>query len=67
MYDVVDQEVSEKAVDNYDQFVGPEVCIPDEWWRKIMAWVTNCVEDNRGKPKRIEYPALFAYNSLYEY
>ena len=30
MDDVVDQEHTEKSVDTYDQFVGDEVCQPDE-------------------------------------
>ena len=30
MGDVVDQENAEKSVDTYYQFVGAEVCLPDE-------------------------------------
>ena len=44
MDDVVDQENSEKAVYTYDQFVGAEVCLPDEQGRKMMARFTNCVK-----------------------
>ena len=30
MDDAVNQENTEKAVETYDQFVGPEVCVTDE-------------------------------------
>ena len=30
MEDVVNQENSKKATDTYDQFVGADVCLPDE-------------------------------------
>ena len=30
MDNAVNQENTEKAVDTYDQFVGTEVCVPDE-------------------------------------
>ena len=43
---VVDQENSEKAVDTYDQFLGADVCIPNECGRKMMARVTKRVKEN---------------------
>ena len=66
MEDVVNQEDSEKAVDTYDHFVEAEVCLPDERGRKIMARFTKRVKDNKGNPRKIEHPALFADHSLYE-
>ena len=30
MYNVVDQENYEKAVDTYDWFLGADVCLPNE-------------------------------------
>ena len=66
MDDVVDQENDENYVDTYDQFVGAEVCLPDKLGRKIMAWVTKLVKDNKGNPIGIEHPTFFAYHSLYE-
>ena len=66
MDDVVDQENSEKAVDNYDPFVGAEVCLLDERWRKMISRVTKRVKYNKGKPRGIEHPIFFADQSLYE-
>ena len=66
MDDVVDQENSEKSVDTYDHFVGAELCLPHERGRKMIDRVTNCVKDNKGNPRGIEHPTLFADNSLYE-
>ena len=66
MVDVLDQEIAEKAVDNYDPFVRAEVCITDEQGRKIMAGVTKCVKDNEGNNIGIEHPVLFSDQSLYE-
>ena len=60
MDDVVDQENTENAADTYDQFIGAEVCTPDEKGRKFMARVT----------KRLKYNEVnllfFVYHSLYE-
>ena len=64
MDDVVDQENSEKAVDIYDHFVCAEVCLPDERGRKMMARVTKHVKYNKGNPRGVEHPALFADHSL---
>ena len=66
MDDVVNQENAEKAVDTYDQFVSTEVCLPDKLRSKMMAIFTKSVKYNEGKPRGIEHPSLFAYNSLYE-
>ena len=44
---------SEKAVDTCDQFVEDDVCITYEQGRKMMARVTKCVKDNKGKPRGI--------------
>ena len=66
MDDVLDQENAENYVESYDQFVVYEVCLPDEWGKKVMARVTNTVKDNNGNPRDIEQPALFADHSLYE-
>ena len=66
MDDVVDQENYEKSVDTYDQFVGAEVCLPDEQGRKMMAIVTNRVKENEGNPRGIEHPTLFSDHSLYK-
>ena len=46
MENVADQENAEKAVDNYDQFVGAEVYIPYEQGRKMTNRVTKRVKDN---------------------
>ena len=46
MDDVVDQENAENAVDAYYQFVGDELCLPDERGRKMMARVTKHVKYN---------------------
>ena len=62
MYNITYQENSEKSVDTYDKFVGAEVCIPDEWGRKIMSRVTKHVKDNDCNTKGIEHPSLFAYH-----
>ena len=56
----MDQENAEKDIYNYYQFVGAEVCLPDERGRKMMARVTNSVNYNKGNPTGIEYPTLFA-------
>ena len=66
MDDVLDQENSEKHVDTYDQFVGAELCLPDERWRKNLARVTKHVNYNKSNPIGIEHPAFFADNLLYE-
>ena len=42
----MDQEDYEKSVGAYDQFVGSELCLPDERWRKMMARVIKHVKDN---------------------
>ena len=55
----MDQENSEKAVDNYDQFVGYKVCILGERGRKMMARVTNRMKYNKGNPRGIEQPVFF--------
>ena len=65
MGDVVDQENAEKSVDTYYQFVGAEVCIPDERWRKMIARVNKSVKDNEVNPRGTEHPKLFADHSLY--
>ena len=59
---VVYQENYERSVENYDQFVGAEVCLPDERGRQIMARVTKNVKDKDGNPRDIEHPSLFADN-----
>ena len=59
MDDVMDQEYYEKAVDTYEQFIGAEVCLPDERGRKIMARVTNRAKDNEVNPRGIEHTTLF--------
>ena len=64
--DVVYQENYEKAVDTYDQFFGAEVCLTDEWGRKMMARVTKLLKGKESNPRGIEHPTLFAYHSLYE-
>ena len=66
MDDVMNQENSENSFDTYDQFFGAEVCIPDERGRIIMARVTKRVKYNRGNPRGIEHPTLFADHLLYE-
>ena len=66
MVNVVDQENYEKTVDTYDQFIGAEVCLPDEWGRKMMARVTKRVKYNEVNPRGIEHSKLFADHSLYE-
>ena len=66
MDDIVYQENSEKAVDNYDQFVSAEVCLPEERGRKMTDRFTKRVKDNEGNPIGIEQPALFADHYLYE-
>ena len=65
MDNFVDQENSENTVENYDQLVCDEVCLPYEQGRKIMARVTKRVQDNGGNYIEIEQPTLFAYHSLY--
>ena len=60
MDEVMDQENDEKAVDTYDQFVGTEVCIPDELGRKTTSRVTKCVKENEGNPRWSEHPTLYA-------
>ena len=49
----MEQENSEKDVDTYAQFVGDEVCLPDEQDRKLMDRVTKRVKENEGNPRRI--------------
>ena len=66
MDNVVDQENAEKAVDTNDQFFGPEVCLPDEQKKNIIARVTKHVKYNTSNPIGIEHPKLFADHSLYE-
>ena len=62
MDDVVDQENYEKSVNTYDQFVGAELCIPDEIRRKRMARVTKSVKDNEANDLGIEPPKFFDYH-----
>ena len=66
MEDIADQEKYEKAVDTYGQFVGDEVCLPDELGSTMMDRFTNHVKHNKDKPKEIQHPILFADNSLYQ-
>ena len=63
----MDQEHSEKVVDTYDKFVGYEVCLPDEQGEKIISRFTKRVKDNKGNPRGIEHPTVFADHSLYEF
>ena len=65
MYDVADQDNSEKDVDTYDEFFGPEICLPDKRGRKIMSRVTKRVKENKGNTIGIEHLTLFVDNSLY--
>ena len=44
MDNVMYQENPKKAVDTYDQFVGTEVCLPDEQGRKMMTIVNKRVK-----------------------
>ena len=53
MGDVVDQENSENSVETYDQFVGAQLCLPDEQERKMMARFTKRVKDNKVNPRVI--------------
>ena len=62
----VDQENSEEAVVTYDQFVSPEVCIPDEQGRKIISIVMRRVKDNNINFRGIEHSTFFADHSFYE-
>ena len=66
MDDVVYQENDEKYVDTYDQFVGAEICLPDELRKKMMARVIKKVKYNEGNSRGIEHPILFSDHSLYE-
>ena len=66
MDEVANQENDEKSIGTYDQFVGTEVCLPDERGRKMMSRVTNHVKDNEGNPRGREQPNFFADHSLYE-
>ena len=49
----MEKEISEKDVDTYAQFVGDEVCLPDEQDIKLMDRVTKRVKENEGNPRRI--------------
>ena len=66
MGDVVYQENAEKAVDTYDKFVGPEVCLPDKLGIITVGRVTKRVKGGKGNPRGIKKSALFADHSLYE-
>ena len=59
MGDVVYQENAEKAVDAYDKFVGPEVCLPDKLGIITVGRVTNLVKESEGNPRGIEHLTLF--------
>ena len=50
---VVDQENTGKAIDTYDQFIGAEVCLPDEREIEMTARFTKSVKDNKGNPRGI--------------
>ena len=60
MENVTDQENAEKAVDKYDQFVGAEVCLPDERGRKNMARFTKHVKYNEGNPRGSEHSEFYS-------
>ena len=63
---VVDQENTGKAIDTYDQFIGAEVCLPNEQGSKMMARFTKNMKYNESKTRGIEHPTLFSYHSLYQ-
>ena len=46
MDNIVHKENAEKGADTYDQFVGANLCLPDEQGRKMMTRVTERVEEN---------------------
>ena len=50
---VVDEGNAENAVDTYYQFVGAEVCLPDEREIEMTARFTKSVKDNKGNPRGI--------------
>ena len=59
MDEVVYQNINENLVDTYGQFVGTEVCLPDERGRKMMDRVTKRMKKNEGNPRESELPTLF--------
>ena len=62
----VDQENAENSIDAYDQFFGAEVCLLNKWGIKRMTRVTKSLKNNKGDPRRIEHPTLFADHLLYD-